>query len=49
MIRALFVAAIAVAVLGACSQTAGNADYRQGTVYRHAGGLGPSFSARILP
>ena len=49
MFRALLIAVVAVAVLSACSQTVGNADYGRGSAYRHADGLGPSFSSRILP
>jgi hypothetical protein len=45
VIRALFIAAVAATVLGACG---GNADYSRGTEYRH-GGTGPSFNTRILP
>ena len=46
MIRALLIAAVSAAMLGACTQhsTSSNPD----TGYRH-GGTGPSFSSRILP
>ena len=49
MVRILLIAAFAAGLLSACSQTAGNADYGRGAAYRHADGLGPSFSSRILP
>jgi hypothetical protein len=50
MIRALLIAVVSAAVLGACTQYSNNnADYGSGASYRHAGGNGPSFSSRILP
>lgn len=47
MFRALLIAAISVAMLGACTQHSNN-DYGRGSGYQHAGS-GPSFSSRILP
>lgn len=49
MFRALLIAAISAAMLGACTQHNNNADYGRGSSYQHAGGAGPSFSSRILP
>jgi hypothetical protein len=46
MFRVLFITVVSIAMLGACTQHANN-DGRDAS-YRH-GGVGPSFSTRILP
>ncbi len=49
MARALLIAVVSAAMLCACTQYNNGSDYGRGSGYRHAGGLGPSFSSRILP
>jgi hypothetical protein len=47
MFRVLLITAVALAMLGACTQHA-NYDASRDSSYRH-GGVGPPFSSRILP
>lgn len=47
MFRALLITAVSIAMLGACTQHA-SYDASRDSSYRH-GGVGPTFSTRILP